>query len=480
MQINLLPFIIEAFGSNKKIRKSIDRCYEECKMRYYALAKESEFYNHPIITDGDILKEIYGKRALGIVLDAASNSESANEMLDIIEIGWPQTLGYVTATDTINFAYYIREFLKDRFNMTDDIFNAELTILFWLTVIFQKIFDTSKENKELVSYYENTLIDRLTFYKKQKKVSEEPMFRKRVEEEYGAIRCYDDIFLDKNSYEKRMFLDALSFIFDSEGMSISSIVSGINFPMREINEIYGAYYAVYKNQNREKALYFIMNGIILRGLIKSYKALKDYYFRNNKETVLLEMQSQKNTIEKLKMENEFLSDRVSSLETQISGDYKEIEESYINNIRELRNENKRLEEVLLDEKKKEKELFALRELLFSIEQEEDYQVDIIDGFNLDEVRGVIVGGHVKWQQRMKEILPNFVFLHVDNDNIDPSIFDNVDVVFFYTNYLSHSIYYKVIKITREKDIEVGYINTTSIDRVLNTIRHKLGGISGPK
>lgn len=62
-----------------------------------------------------------------------------------------------------------------------------------------------------------------------------------------------------------------------------------------------------------------------------------------------------------------------------------------------------------------------------------------------------------------------------NENFDSDILNNIDFIFFYTNYLSHKLYYKVINIAREQNINVGYIKNTNDTRVINTIKNKILG-----
>jgi hypothetical protein len=68
-QIDLTPFLCEAFSSNPKIYKAIEEIYLQNRLAYYRLAKESSWYTHEILTCQSIEKEIVMKRALGILLE---------------------------------------------------------------------------------------------------------------------------------------------------------------------------------------------------------------------------------------------------------------------------------------------------------------------------------------------------------------------------------------------------------------------------
>ncbi|MBN3351912.1 hypothetical protein EXM90_12045 [Clostridium botulinum] len=60
---------------------------------------------------------------------------------------------------------------------------------------------------------------------------------------------------------------------------------------------------------------------------------------------------------------------------------------------------------------------------------------------------------------MKEYLPSCKFISPDMLNFDINILDNVDIVFIYTNYLNHAMYYKIIDIIREKKLRLEYLKS---------------------
>ena len=81
-----------------------------------------------------------------------------------------------------------------------------------------------------------------------------------------------------------------------------------------------------------------------------------------------------------------------------------------------------------------------------------------------------MGGHSQWQNKMKEYLPNCRFISPDMLNFDINILSNVDIVFIYTNYLNHGMYYKVIDIIREREIKLEYLKSNiNMEIVLNQI-----------
>ena len=121
------------------------------------------------------------------------------------------------------------------------------------------------------------------------------------------------------------------------------------------------------------------------------------------------------------------------------------------------------------EKQKNVELNSLREFMFSLDKEVEYKNIEVNIDKLKEINGVIIGGHEKWQQKMKEYLPKFIFIHTDMLNFDVTALNGVKDVFFYINYLNHAIYYKVIEYIKNKDVKIHYINVQNEDLVLKNI-----------
>jgi len=483
--INLLPFLMEAFAVNPKAKKEIDRVYGTNPLKFYSLAKSSKYYKHPFITEGDIFREEYGKRILGILLASDKSPDVyTDDVLKIVKASWPHLYSYVSRHSEIDFIEYAKTFLE-RPGITDDIFNTETLMLYWLAVIMQKNPKDSQENMEFIKHFESFLFSRLNFIKKDSKSkftysTFEPelkdaveVFKDRIYNEYGKIESYDDIFWSQETAVKK-YADALSFLFDTEGLSASSLLGAVKCSKKDIAEILGAHYLVYKNKNKEEGVKFLITGIILKGMMRSYKELKEYYFQHNKETVLLEMKHQDDKIASLEDENIFLKKQVENLKNELSSKVAAVEASYAEEVRKLKDKVSSLTEELEAERQKNSELFALRELMFSLDRQVEIEKEAEDkDIDLSAVRGVIVGGTGKWQQKMKELLPTFTFLSADSENFDPSVLDEKDIIFFYTNYISHAIYYKVVNIARAKGIEIGYINAANEERALNAIKNRI-------
>lgn len=89
---------------------------------------------------------------------------------------------------------------------------------------------------------------------------------------------------------------------------------------------------------------------------------------------------------------------------------------------------------------------------------------------LEEWRIVFVGGHERLHHKLRKQLRNSSFLHPDQSQFSPEIFDNADAVVFSVGYCSHSLVYRAANEVRKRGLRVGYSNFTNIDMVIDEIR----------
>lgn len=271
---------------------------------------------------------------------------------------------------------------------------------------------------------------------------------------YGRIRDFEEL-LSKKLEGTRM--DMFAFLFDYENLSSISIFENIPFTEKDVDEILYLYVIAIENKPTDTggAVKFLINHMYVKYLIKAYKQVKEMYFENNKETMFIELEglekSLNGTAEKLSLAKKALSEAEKIHE-------------------DLQRENVRLNTKLAEEKKNRQELYSLREFLFSLDQQEGYQEE--EAYNLDELKtfkAVLIGGHERWQARMKELLPEFVFIHPDNKAFDARLLESVPTIFICTNYLNHAIYNKAMDYIANKDVKVRYIHKSNEKMVLSDI-----------
>lgn len=453
MELNLIPFVVEALGSNKHIYKDIDNLYQRYKYEFYKAAKESEWYEHPIFKEGSLLQEEYCKKVLGILAADIDDDTVYQDFMKLIQKGFRWTYEYVNKRFSVDVDEYTRAFTKKYHGATDDKgigIEQHFCILLFLALNMQKKVIENEVHQRFISLLYTRLqhstgdekirmsYDRL----KPEDIERVQKLKQKLFKEYGKIRNFDELLAKQFDGSKK---DMFTFLFDFENLSSVSIFRDLKFTERDIDEIL-CLYTVIREDNEldvDEALQFLIPGIYIKYLLKAYKQVKEMYFRNNKETMFVELEGLERELRKA---NEKLAEAQRGLS----------ELQKIHGL--LQKENERLKIELAEAQRNKNELNSLREFLFSLDQKEEYQAEEIDFDELKKYKAIVIGGHERWQQRMKEYLPNFIFIHPDQLNFDIRLLDGIDIVFVYPNYLNHSMYYKLMAAIEGKDIKIVYIN----------------------
>ena len=105
-------------------------------------------------------------------------------------------------------------------------------------------------------------------------------------------------------------------------------------------------------------------------------------------------------------------------------------------------------------------------------EEENKEVVIDQEYMINKIKDIkicIVGGHVNWLNKIKEIFPNWAY--VDKPRQDPvKKIANCKAVYFFTEHLDHCLYEKYIAAARNaKEIFVGYIHNVNLDSGIKQI-----------
>lgn len=191
--MDIMLFLIEAFVYNKQIWPDIDRLYQSNKYEFYSAAKESKYYNHKLLLEGDIYKQEYGRRILGILayLEKTKSGELDKELTKIIEKGWPHTCKYVQNNEKIEFEDYVKKFMKPGTSVNR--LNTELTMLYAIahirrkeiaeTELYKSYIQSTTARAQGYEMAKENLFDTLPGEAKEKIIQ----LRKRIEEKYKKL-----------------------------------------------------------------------------------------------------------------------------------------------------------------------------------------------------------------------------------------------------------------------------------------------------
>lgn len=124
------------------------------------------------------------------------------------------------------------------------------------------------------------------------------------------------------------------------------------------------------------------------------------------------------------------------------------------------------------------ELIALRNYVYSLSQE----APPIEENKLEDMKHVIaeksvfiIGGHVNWINKLKKEFPNWRYLDANISRInDSKLVEGADMVYFFTDHLSHGTYGKFVKLVRENRIPFGYMHSVNMENLVRQVYEDLG------
>lgn len=134
---------------------------------------------------------------------------------------------------------------------------------------------------------------------------------------------------------------------------------------------------------------------------------------------------------------------------------------------------KEVEALLSKYQNDREELIALREFVYHLEQE----TPEIETLSLDEMKEaiatkkyVIVGGHVNWVNKLKAEFSGWTYILPSTfKTVDAGSLDNKDMIFFFTDHISHAAYGKFVGIARERKIPFSYLHGVNIEQIVRQI-----------
>lgn len=458
----MIPFYAIALAQAKHIRKNIDEVYSAKKEEYYSLAQKSEFYSSVIAKETSLLTEEYYKKCLGIIehYNVSRSEDAYLKLYNLFKRAYRKTYTYFK--NKKNEDWDLKEYSLDMRSYFSTIDDNELNDNFTAAIFFTG--GTAKNTNDIIVIMEG----RWAHYCGNKRISLDSIpdkYRAECDRLYASL---PPNIIERELTETRDHsIKAIDFLFDFESLSSSSIFREIEFGKRDLKETVLAYVAD-KSSLGDKISFddYIVPAIYIKSMCKAYNLVKNTYFQNNKETMYAEIEVIKKDLsaarEELKKEAESNKKAIN----KITEDNKRLLED--NSV--LQRRIKDLEGQLQHSKAIEKEVYALREYVFFSNKDdriiEAKDENIVDLKQLNAVRGTIIGGHPNWQNKIKELLPNWRIVPAGINTLDANLVVNSEIVVFITSYLNHSLYEKAIEVARNADCKIGYISNTNSDIAL--------------
>ena len=123
------------------------------------------------------------------------------------------------------------------------------------------------------------------------------------------------------------------------------------------------------------------------------------------------------------------------------------------------------------------ELIALRETVYNLELEDpDNSVASVEEMKalIADKDIAIIGGHINWINKLKQEFPDWTYISVsDFKAVDVKSLDNKEMLFFFTDYISHTAYGKFIAAARERKIPFAYLHGVNLVQMVKIVWEKV-------
>ena len=469
---DIIIFYVDAMAINTKIYGDIDELYKTNESAFLSYAKKSPLYNHPLIIGGGLCREVYGKKALGILLYVnKTRSKSVKSALDsVIKKGWPTAHRHIENPDRAEGEKYImglKQGLEDAVieNGAEMFIFCSLCIRYQTQIISRKDFTMFLLSLSLRAnaYLSNDW--KYDYYRKKDNAFREKAgtLKERIFSDYGIKITADGQFssTDESLRSLHQFFFRLAY---ADRVVTYYLFKDAGLCKSDIDDVFCACLGAVGDGSDDEAAKMFLSGILVKLLCKTITQLKERYLANpdKADAAKHEKTIGKLTADNTRLENENarLKETISSLEEKLQSSIKDIEKPHLDRIRVLEKEIAKQNEIIQQERYKDRELNALRDFFFSFENrraaaeaEPGRSQDAL--MDLKDTAGAIIGGNPKWIARMKSLLPKWVF--ISSAGFDKRSLDGIQTICFLPNHMSHKLYYKAVAIAKNKKMDIGFI-----------------------
>ena len=481
-----LVYLVEALAINSSIHKDIDLLYNSKRLAYRECAARSNLSKHPLILCGGIAREEYSKKALGILLHARKtrNPELIDSINMIIQKGWPRAWRSVLSYRSVDIDAYLHELRNGlEQNLAEN--STEMFIFHFLCRISGLPIISPTE---MIMYFSSLA---LRSYVHSKESYSDSYGSKDEASRAEISKLKDRVFTDRGiriSQDNQIFIDDSELLKQyrfmyrlaySDKVELYYLFRELDLSEKDILSVLSTYCDVFKDSSDGTAANQFLYGIVIKMLVKSLIQAKEYYFRNSAEQTGVQQQAE--IIDKLRAENQQLATKNRCLQETADSHGKKLstakhdaEKPLLDKIRYLEKQIAKQNELIQQERENKRELAALRNFFFSMDQQntaQETEQQPEATMDLKDTVGAIVGGNQKWSARMKELLPNWVF--IQSEGFDKRSLDNMQTVFFVPGSMSHTLYYKAVAIAKSRKMDIGFIHSHNEQLALKDIAKTL-------
>lgn len=91
-----------------------------------------------------------------------------------------------------------------------------------------------------------------------------------------------------------------------------------------------------------------------------------------------------------------------------------------------------------------------------------------------QLRGVIIGGHQLFINKLRKIMPNCLFYSADHRRLDEAAVRDRAFILFFTGYLNHSLSDIALRLARQNAIPCGYSEHVNLEMFANDVAKVMG------
>lgn len=500
--------LIVAIATNPLAHEAIDRAYNQKPDYYYESYFKSDFFEYPVFRLYPTYKYMYIKKMAGIYADAATRDDY-ELVIKLMRRGYNAVYQYIKKSESVEMKKAVNIALRGESieSVDEETLGNIYIIIFYILEITNK----NALNSQSFIYWTRRFMEYLnimtTAERQHKEVAK---YFKEVREYYSDFRIKESDYNVGNILDNLIDKD-INERLEKEGLSISTITQehyvqfrSDTFKSGGISSVVGLLSSMYKymgfselllNQKFIKLEFdrflskyiqlvqvnqipenlqepLLISTIMAFALSKEYSYTRDEALDASEEASYViqraEKDRNKEELMRLKEQSAQQTEEIKQLKKELEGTKK--------NNEVISRELRRTKEELDESKASEKELVALRNHIYKLQQErpkfsreDSSTMDIEDSIEkLSLVDIVIVGGHSNWVANMKEVFPKFIYISGESVNADLSILDRRGVtVFFNTDNNTHSQYERVTNIMNKNDNKFHYISgVTNIDRAI--------------
>lgn len=492
--------VICGIGTHKQLKDEIESIYNENLSSAITAYRESPLFNHPffhsfVATDEKMIIKVASNYAM-----YEKEQKGREFLLRMIHKGYKRIEDYMSRINLINMDH-LTSFLKERSPeyLPDSHMFTQIAIALYIggqKSVNHKGEFTIEMIKELsrsvchVINGDSVFVDRSKnefealrkfqsiFNVKIDRTQNADALIEKIEHFHGIqLRKRPDVQRDfhnhlyKQSFSR--YQKPLSLMMRLQGLNDTHFYANTTMSREEFTDIYTSFQdALQKERVKEEEFeLFTVACFLLIVLIKQYKHLRhDYIDKEYEDTfaIVQENNKLKAKNDELRNADQIYRDRISELEAKL-----EKQDEYIAS---LERKVKEQEGSVKEDELLRQEVLALREYVFSEENEVDLTEDITQDIKIDHLKVAVVGGHQRWHTRIKQEYPQIRTVSPDEKTIDLSFLNNMDIVCFETSYSNHSLYHKAMNVLGGSDVSIHYING-SVNP--NTLAYQIGKVKLP-